>query len=158
VPACTPSGPAPAPGGTGGSGCPQAVGGGCYGAGVDDLQARRDRLVRLCRTLPEATVTAHDQHVGFTVGGRTFAWYVDDEHGDGRVAVLCKAAQGENAALVAADPHRFYLPRYVGRRGWVGLRLDLQDVDWGEVAELVADSYRLVAPRRLAALVAQPPA
>jgi hypothetical protein len=129
---------------------------------VDDLQARRDRLVRLCRTLPEATVTAHDlmfgAHVGFQVGGRTFAWYVDDEHGDGRVAVLCKTPAGENSGLVASDPHRFYLPRYVGKRGWVGLRLDLQDVDWGEVAELVADSYRLVAPRRLANLVAQPPA
>ena len=123
---------------------------------VDDLQARRDRLVRLCRTLPEATVTAHDQHLGFQVRGRTFAWYVDDEHGDGRVAVLCKAPPGENAGLVAADPHRFYLPRYVGKRGWVGLRLDLNDVDWGEVAELVADSYRLVAPRRLAGLVDQP--
>ena len=55
-----------------------------------------------------------------------------------------------------SDPHRFYLPRYVGSRGWVALRLDLQDVDWGEVAELVADSYRLVAPRRLADLVGQP--
>jgi hypothetical protein len=123
---------------------------------VDDLQARRDRLVRFCRTLPEATVTPHDQHVCFAVGGRTFAWYVDDEGGDGRVAVLCKTPQGENTGLVAADPHRFYLPRYVGKRGWVGLRLDLQDVDWGEVAELVADSYRLVAPRRLAGLVDRP--
>ena len=123
---------------------------------VDDLQARRDRLVRFCRTLPEATVTAHDQHLGFQVRGRTFAWYVDDEGGDGRVAVLCKTPQGENTGLVAADPHRFYLPRYVGKRGWVGLRLDLQDVDWGEVAELVADSYRLVAPRRLAGLVDRP--
>jgi phosphoribosylglycinamide formyltransferase-1 len=123
---------------------------------MDDLEARRDRLVRFCRTLPEATVTAHDQHVGFQVGGRTFAWYVDDEHGDGRVAVLCKAPQGLNAALAASDPHRFYLPRYVGSRGWVALRLDRQDVDWGEVAELVADSYRLVAPRRLARLVDQP--
>jgi hypothetical protein len=127
---------------------------------VDDLQARRDRLVRLCRTLPEATATAHDlevgRHVGFQVRGRTFAWYVDDEHGDGRVAVLCKAPPGENSALVAADPHRFYLPRYVGHRGWVGLRLDLQDVDWGEVAELVTDSYRLVAPRRLAGLAELP--
>jgi hypothetical protein len=124
---------------------------------VDDLQARRDRLVRLCRTLPEATVTPHDQHVGFQVRGRTFAWYVDDEHGDGRVAVLCKVPQGENRGLVAADPHRFYLPRYVGARGWVGLRLDRNDVDWGEVAELVADSYRLVAPNRLAGLVERPP-
>ena len=88
--------------------------------------------------------------------GRTFAWYVDDEHGDGRVAVLCKAPPGENSGLVATDPHRFYLPRYVGNRGWVALRLDLQDVDWGEVAELVADSYRMVAPKRLAAMVGQP--
>jgi hypothetical protein len=134
------------------------VGAACYGRPVDDLQARRDRLVRLCRTLPEATVTPHDQHVGFAVRGRTFAWYVDDEGGDGRVGVLCKTLQGENSGLVAADPHRFYLPRYVGNRGWVGLRLDLQDVDWGEVAELVADSYRLVAPRRLAGLVGHPPA
>ena len=124
---------------------------------MDDLQARRDRLVRLCRTLPEAAVSAHHQHLGFAVRGRTFAWYVDDEGGDGRVAVLCKAPPGENAGLVAADPHRFFLPRYVGKRGWVGLRLDRQDVDWGEVAELVADSYRLVAPGRLAALVGQPP-
>jgi hypothetical protein len=123
---------------------------------VDDLQARRDRLVRLCRTLPEATATTHEQHVGFQVRGRTFAWYVDDEHGDARVGLLCKAPAGANTALVAADPHRFYLPRYVGKRGWVGLRLDLQDVDWGEVAELVTDSYRLVAPRRLAGLAELP--
>jgi hypothetical protein len=125
---------------------------------VDDLQARRDRLVRFCRTLPEVTVTTHDQHLGFQVRGRSFCWYVDDERGDGRVAVLCKAPPGANSGLVAADPHRFYLPRYVGKRGWVGLRLDLQDVDWGEVAELVTDSYRLVAPRRLADLAGQPPA
>jgi predicted DNA-binding protein (MmcQ/YjbR family) len=124
---------------------------------VDDLQARRDRLVRLCRTLPEATVTDHGPHLGFQVRGRTFAWFVDDEHGDGRMAVLCKAPPGENQGLVVSDPHRFYLPRYVGKRGWVGLRLDLQDVDWGEVAELVADSYRLVAPKRLGDLVGQPP-
>jgi phosphoribosylglycinamide formyltransferase-1 len=124
---------------------------------VDDLQARRDRLVRLCRTLPEARVTDHDRHLGFQVRGRTFAWFVDDEHGDGRVAVLCKAPRGENAGLVASDPHRFYLPRYVGTRGWVALRLDLQDVDWGEVAELVTDSYRLVAPRRLGELASPPP-
>src|SRR4029450_11342922 len=70
-------------------------------------------------------------HVGFQVRGRAFAWFVDDEHGDGRVAVLCKAPAGENTALVASDPHRFYLPRYVGNRGWVGLGLDRQDGDWG---------------------------
>jgi hypothetical protein len=117
----------------------------------------RARLTRLCLALPEATATPHDQHVGFRVRGRIFAWYVEDEHGDGRVAVLCKAASGENAGLVAADPERFYLPAYTGRRGWVALRLDLGRVDWAEVGELVADSYRLVAPRRLAGLVEHPP-
>src|SRR5262245_17021440 len=76
----------------------RAVGRGCYGRPVDDLQARRERLLRLCRGLPEATATAHDQHVGFQVRGRTFAWFVDDEHGDGRVAVLCKAPAGGNGA------------------------------------------------------------
>jgi hypothetical protein len=117
----------------------------------------RARLTRLCLALPEATATPHAQHVAFRVRGRTFAWYVEDEHGDGRVAVHCKAAPGENAGLVAADPERFYLPAYTGRRGWVALRLDLGQVDWAEVGELVADSYRLVAPRRLADLVDHPP-
>jgi YjbR len=70
-------------------------------------------------------------------------------------ALCCKAAPGENAELVASDPVRFYLPSYVGPKGWVSLRLDLGEVDWGEAAELVLDSYRLVAPRRLAALADQ---
>src|SRR4029450_13486222 len=98
-------------------------------------------ILRFCGTLPEATVTAHEQHVGFQVRGRTFAWFVDDEGGDGRVAVLCKPPAGWHPALGAPTPHRSYLPRYLGKLGWVGLRLDRQHVDWGEVAELVAESY-----------------
>lgn len=97
---------------------------------MDDLQARRDRLVRLCRTLPEATVTTHDRHLGFQVRGAPLPWFVDDEHGDGRLGVLCKAPPGENSSLVVSNRHRFYRPRYVGKRGWVGLCLDLHDVDW----------------------------
>jgi hypothetical protein len=62
----------------------------------------------------------------------------------------CRAAAGELDALVAADPGRFYRPQYLGSKGWIGLRLDLPEVDWVEVAELVAESYTLVAPKRLA--------
>jgi predicted DNA-binding protein (MmcQ/YjbR family) len=58
---------------------------------------------------------------------------------------------------VASDPERFYLPSYVGPKGWVSLRLDFGSVDWDEVAELVLDSYRLVAPKRLAALASPSP-
>ncbi len=93
------------------------------------------------------------RHAQFLVGKRTFAYYLDDHHGDGIVAVVWKTARGENAAWVAHDPNRFYMPAYIGPRGWAGLRLDVGRVDWNEVTGFVTDSYRTVAPNRLAALV-----
>lgn len=89
--------------------------------------------------------------MAFSVRGRNFAYYFDDHHGDGLVALCCKAAPGEQEALVAADPERFYRPAYVGSKGWVAMRLDLDEVDWTEVRELLTESYRLVAPKRLSA-------
>jgi hypothetical protein len=85
---------------------------------------------------------------------RTFAYFLDDHHGDGEVALTWKARPGEGEALAGADPARFFRPAYLGARGWGALRLDLEHTDWGEVAGFVADSYVAVAPRRLAALVA----
>lgn len=60
---------------------------------------------------------------------------------------------GDNEALVASQPERFYLPAYIGSRGSVALRLDVGEIDWDEVAELVRTSYLLTAPKRLGALV-----
>jgi hypothetical protein len=60
---------------------------------------------------------------------------------------------GDNTTLTAAQPTRFYLPAYIGARGWIALRLDRGAIDWDEVAELVMGSYRLFAPKRLLALV-----
>jgi hypothetical protein len=59
---------------------------------------------------------------------------------------------GDNEGLIAAHPERFYMPAYIGPRGWVALRLDVGGLDWNEVAELVVGSYRLIAPKRLALL------
>jgi hypothetical protein len=67
--------------------------------------------------------------------------------------VTAKVTRGDNTALVAANPAKFYLPRYLGSSGWVALRLDVGEIDWDEVAELVVSSYRLLAPKSLAALV-----
>ncbi len=111
---------------------------------------RRERLVGICTGLPEATFDG-DRHLRFVVRGRTFTYYLDDHHGDGRVTVCCKVPPGDQDAPIAADPQRFYRPAYLGRYGWISLRLDPTSVDWNEVAELVADGYRLVAPKRLAA-------
>jgi len=111
------------------------------------------RLTKICLAFPEATRREMGSHASFLVRKRTFAYYLDNHHGDGIVAVCCKTALGENAELAASDPARFYLPAYIGPRGWVALRLDRGDADWDEVAGLVVESYRLAAPKRLASLV-----
>ena len=115
--------------------------------------ARLARFTRICLALPEASRELCGQHAGFAVRKRTFAYFLNDHHGDGIVGVAAKVLPGENHALVAAQPERFYLPAYIASRGWVGLRLDTGEVDWDEVAELAAVSYRLVAPKRLASMV-----
>ncbi|MDH3684282.1 MAG: MmcQ/YjbR family DNA-binding protein [Acidimicrobiia bacterium] len=82
---------------------------------------------------------------------KKFAYYLDDHHGDGVVALTCKAPPGTNRALAESDPDRFFIPSYTGPRGWVGLRLDLSTVDWDEVELLLIDSYRMTAPKKLIA-------
>jgi hypothetical protein len=116
----------------------------------DDVDRRLERIAELASTLPEAQRAAlTDQHTAFVVRKKTFAYHLVDHHGDGRVALCCKAAPGENTALIAGDPARYFLPPYVGPRGWVGLDLDAAPVDWDEIRELLTDSYRLVAPKTL---------
>lgn len=114
---------------------------------------RLTRLTKICLALPEATRYCQGSHAGFLVRKKTFAYFLNNHHGDSIVAVTCKVFPGDNTALVAAQPARFYLPAYIGPKGWVALRLDVGEVDWHEVAELVACSYGLVAPKRLAAMV-----
>ena len=70
------------------------------------------------------------------------------------MAVACKVLPGDNEALAKAQPRRFYLPSYIGSRGWVALRLDAGEIDWKEVSELARGSCQLIAPKRLAARVA----
>ena len=110
-------------------------------------------VTKICLALPEATRRLSGSHAAFLVRKKTFAYYLSDHHGDGIVAVTCKVAPGDNSLLVAAQLGRFYLPAYIGPKGWVALRLDIGDIDWEEVTELVSDSYRRIAPKRLAALV-----
>jgi predicted DNA-binding protein (MmcQ/YjbR family) len=111
------------------------------------------RFTKICLALPEATRQRHGDYASFLVRKKIFAYYLDDHHGDGIVAVTCKVLPGDNVALASVNPDRFYLPAYVGSRGWVALRLDVGEIDWDEVADLAAGSYRLVAPKRLGALI-----
>ena len=111
------------------------------------------RLTRICLALPEATRWYNGQHAGFLVRKKTFAYFLNDHHGDRIVALNCKVLPGDNTALVSAQPARFYFPDYLASKGWVGLRLDTGKIDWTEVRKLVRGSYQLIAPKRLAVLI-----
>jgi predicted DNA-binding protein (MmcQ/YjbR family) len=108
-----------------------------------------ERLRAICLALPEATEKTAWGDPTFRVRDRIFAM---EKRGDGRVSMWCKAPPGSQEILTGADPERFFVPPYVGHKGWIGMRLD-SDPDWDEVVEIVRRSYRLIAPRRLAALV-----
>jgi predicted DNA-binding protein (MmcQ/YjbR family) len=108
-----------------------------------------DRLRAICLALPEAVEKEAWGDPTFRVRGKIFAM---EKRGDGRVSLWCKAPPGSQMVLVGADPERFFVPPYVGHKGWVGVRLDSKP-DWEEVAALVKRSYRLIAPKRLAALI-----
>lgn len=109
-----------------------------------------ERLRKLCLALPETTERlSHGEPTWFIRGKKTFVTYSDHHHDD-RVAFWCAAPPGEQEALVSSDPSRFYVPPYVGHRGWIGVYVDVP-LDWDEIADLVEDAYRTVAPRQLVA-------
>ncbi len=117
-------------------------------SGIEPL----DQLRAICLALPEASEAGGVGRPSFKVRGKIFA--MRHRHA-GRWSMWCKAPPGVQALLVEADPTRFFVPPYVGARGWVGLRLDRGPLDWEEVADLLTDSYRLIAPKRLAASLVQ---
>ena len=103
---------------------------------------------------PEADeVTSHGMPCFGIIGGKKFAYFTHDHHGDGKTAILVKiSGVDEQAQLIDADPDRYYRPAYFGD-GWIGIRLDLGDVDWDEVEGWLARSWRAVAPKKLTKLL-----
>ncbi len=110
-----------------------------------------ESLRRICLGLPEVTERlSHGEPTWFVRGKTTFVTYADHHHDD-RLAFWCAAAPGAQETRVASDPARFFVPPYVGGRGWLGVRLDVPGIDWADIAALVTDAYRQVAPKRLVA-------
>jgi hypothetical protein len=109
-----------------------------------------ESLRKLCLALPETTErVSHGEPTWFVRDKKTFVTYANHHHDD-RLGFWCAAPVGVQEALVGSDPDRYYRPPYVGHRGWLGVYLDVP-VDWDEVAEIVEDAYRMVAPKRLLA-------
>ena len=116
-------------------------------AGPDDPLGR---VRQLCLALPETTERlSHGEPTWFVRDKNVFVMYANHHHDD-RVGFWCAAPAGAQQALVATEPERFFRPPYVGHRGWLGVWLDVP-VDWTEIADLIADAYRMIAPKRLLA-------
>jgi hypothetical protein len=83
---------------------------------------------------------------GFFVGKKAFAYFCDNHHNDGRLALWCAAPAGAQAMLVDSDPDVYFAPPYVARLGWVGVRLD-RDVAWEQVAAVLEAAHAVRAPK-----------
>ena len=114
----------------------------------------RGRVRELAMALPEADeVVSHGMPCFGIVKGKKFAYFTEDHHGDGKVALLVKiSGADEQAALIEMDEDRYYRPAYFGD-GWVGIRLDLGDTDWDAIGEWLRKSWLAVAPKKLAGLM-----
>lgn len=109
----------------------------------------RKRVSALCLRLPEAEAEMKNSHVSFRVRNKVFAYFLASHHGDGIYSVCCRLPSGQHEDLVEHDSRRFYLPAYIGPRGWVGIRLDVGKVDWSAVRGYIELSYCQAAPKTL---------
>lgn len=109
------------------------------------------RVRSLCLAFPGTEQReSHGEPCWFAGGKKTFVMAAQEHHDD-RTAVWVASPEGVQTALVAAEPERYFRPPYVGHRGWVGVYLDVEDIDWAHVEELVEDGWRCVAPKRVIA-------
>ena len=102
-----------------------------------------ERVREVCLALAGPTERLSHGAPTFFAGKRSFVMFVDNHHRDGRLALWCAAAPGVQAAAVDADPERYFVPPYVGHRGWIGVRLD-RGLDWDEVAGVIEDAHEAV--------------
>jgi hypothetical protein len=109
------------------------------------------RIRKICLALPEVTERlSHGEPTWFVQGKKTFVMMDTNHHDSGHIAIWCAAPSGVQSQLVDEEPKRFFVPPYVGHRGWLGVRVDTA-VDWDEVAAIIGDAYRCVAPPKLVA-------
>ncbi len=110
------------------------------------------RVRKIALALPETSERPSHGEPAWFVAGKPFASWEDHHHGDPIVGLWVKGADGQQEVLVAAEPHRYYRPKYVGHRGWIGVNMEA-GVDWPMVAELLRESWCMTAPKKLLPLL-----
>lgn len=108
--------------------------------------AALERVRKVCLSFPETSERpSHGAPAFFIRRTRSFVMFVDNHHGDGRLALWCAAPAGAQAMLVEANPDVYFVPPYVGPSGWIGARLDRR-APWSEIAAVIEQAYRTRAP------------
>jgi hypothetical protein len=109
------------------------------------------RVRELCLAFPGTVERqSHGEAAWFAGGKRQFVTCADRHHDD-RVAFHAAAPEGVQGSLITSEPERYFRPPYVGHRGWVGVWVDVDDIDWARVEGIIEDAWRQVAPKRLVA-------
>lgn len=116
------------------------------------LRKRRKRLAAMCETYPQTVAESRNgnEHLSLEVAGKRFGWFLYRHFGDDdRSGAVLKALPGVQESCVDEDPDRFWVPAFVGRHGWLGVRMDLEEPDWEELGDFLHDAWRLTAPKKL---------
>jgi hypothetical protein len=119
---------------------------------LEELRDRKARLAAICQAYPETVAVSpwDNEHLSLEVAGKRFGYYLYQHFGDdGRSGAVLKAEPGVQESVVGADPDSFWVPAFVGRHGWIGIRLDLEEPDWDMVAAFVHDAWLMTAPKKV---------
>lgn len=117
---------------------------------MSNLPDPRQMTSDIVESFPEARAReVAGVHMRLEVRDKKFGWFMENHHGDGRLAINCKALPGIPESMVAKDPVVYHIPKYVGKKGWIGIWVDEPSVNWDEVRELLLTAYQVTAPKSL---------
>jgi len=114
-----------------------------------DAEALIERVRKIAMAMPDVTEKLSHGEPTFFAGGRVFFGVDNNHHGSGHVAVWCNAPEGAQESLVAADPKHFFVPPYVGKGGWLGIRLD-SGLPWPVIKDLLAQAHATTLAKKSA--------
>ena len=114
---------------------------------VEDPRVKR--LSAICSRLLEVEQRVHANFIDYRVRSKLFAYFLNGHDPDGIVSICVKSELGENVDRAGAHPDLYYLPPYIGKKGWFGIRVDRGVIDWTDIAGAVRLSYGQVAPKTL---------
>jgi hypothetical protein len=106
-----------------------------------------DRVRAICLALPDSSERLSHGTPHFFAGKKNFVAYWNNHHEDGRHCIWCAAPEGAQHLMVEADPEHFFVPPYVGFRGWLGVHLD-RGLEWEEIAGVIETAHRTVTAKK----------